>query len=84
MMPARLGVVMLGMAGVTVGAVRVVRRLLVVAGFVVLGSFAVVLGRVLVMFGSLVVMLNACVVAHGALPVGDKVWHPYAAALTLC
>jgi len=68
-MPAGLGVVMLGMAGVTVGAVRVMRRLLVVAGLVVLGGFAVVARRVLVMLGCLVVMLDTCVVAHGALPV---------------
>ncbi len=68
-MPARLGVVMLGMAGVTMGAVRVMRRLVVIAGFVVLGGFAVMTRRVLVMLSCLVVMLNACVVAHEDLPV---------------
>lgn len=68
-MPARFGVVMLGMAGMTMGAVRVMRRLVVVAGFVVLGGFAVMTRRVLVMLSCLVVMLNACVVAHGDLPV---------------
>ncbi|UGY13008.1 hypothetical protein [Bradyrhizobium septentrionale] len=68
-MPARLGVVMLGMAGVTVGGVGVMRRLVMVAGFVVLGGFAVMTCRVLVMLSCLVVMLNACVVAHGDLPV---------------
>ena len=68
-MPARLGVVMLGMAGVTMGAVRVMRRLVVIAGFVVLGGFAVMTRRVFVMLSCLVMMLNACVVAHGDLPV---------------
>jgi hypothetical protein len=47
----------------------VVRRLIVIAGFMMLGGFAVMLRRVLVMFGGLVMMLDACVVAHGALPV---------------
>ena len=68
-MPARLGVVMLGMAGVTMGAVRVMRRLVVIAGFVVLGRFAVMTRRVFVMLSCLVMMLNACVVAHRDLPV---------------
>ncbi|MES5487114.1 hypothetical protein QMZ05_30545 [Bradyrhizobium sp. INPA03-11B] len=68
-MPARFGVVMLGMAGVAMGAVGVVRRLLVIALLVVLGGFAVMTRRVLVMLGCLVMMLNACVVAHDDLPV---------------
>ncbi|WP_375779899.1 hypothetical protein ACE103_14010 [Bradyrhizobium sp. ma5] len=68
-MPAGLGVVMLGMAGVTMGAVRVMRRLVVIAGFVVLGGFAMMTRRVFVVLGGLVVMLNACVVAHEDLPV---------------
>ena len=68
-MPARLGVVMLGMAGMAMGAVGVVRRLLVIALFVMLGGFAVMTRRVLVMLGCLVMMLNACVVAHDDLPV---------------
>ncbi|UGA45487.1 hypothetical protein HU230_0005435 [Bradyrhizobium quebecense] len=68
-MPARLGVVMLGMAGVTMGAVRVMCRLVVIAGFVVLGGFAVMTRRVFVMLSCLVMMLNACVVAHEDLPV---------------
>ncbi|UFX43159.1 hypothetical protein HAP47_0028600 [Bradyrhizobium sp. 41S5] len=84
-MPARLGVVMLGVAGVTVGAVRVMRRLVVVAGFVVLGGFAVMTRRVLVVLSCLVVMLNACVVAHEESPgVASEVRHSYAGALTLC
>jgi hypothetical protein len=62
-MPAGLGMVMLGMARVTMRAVRVVGGLFVVACFVVLGGLAVMLCRVLVVFGGLVVMLDACV-AH--------------------
>lgn len=68
-MPAGFGVVMLGMAGVAMGAVGVVRRLLVIALLVVLGGFAMMTRRVLVMLGCLVMMLNACVVAHDDLPV---------------
>ncbi|WGR91304.1 hypothetical protein MTX20_22670 [Bradyrhizobium sp. ISRA435] len=68
-MPAGLGVVMLGMACMAIGAMRVVRRLLMIAGFVVPGSFAVMVRRVFVMLGRLVVMLNACAVAHRALQV---------------
>ncbi|UGY21627.1 hypothetical protein HU675_0026800 [Bradyrhizobium septentrionale] len=56
-MPARLGVVMLGMAGVTVGGVGVMRRLVMVAGFVVLGGFAVMTCRVLVMLSCLVSLM---------------------------
>jgi hypothetical protein len=71
-MTAGLNVMMFGMAGMTVGAVGVVRRLLVIAGFMMLGGFAMVLGCVLVMFGSLVmVMFDACVLAHVSLPVGN-------------
>ena len=77
-MPAGLGMVMLGMAGMAMGTVGVVRRLLVVAGFVVLGRFAVMMRCVLVMVCCLVVMLNACVVAHGDLPM----WRMKFATLT--
>jgi hypothetical protein len=63
-MAACLDVMMFGMAGMTVGAVGVVRRLLVIAGLMMLGGFTMVLGCVLVMFGSLVMVLDACVVAH--------------------
>ena len=68
-MPAGLGVMVVGVAGMTVGAVGVMRRLVVVAGFVVLGSFAVMPRRVLMMLCRLVVMVNVCVIAHLALPV---------------
>jgi hypothetical protein len=52
---ARLDVVMLGVAGVAMGGMGVVRRLFVIAGFVMLGG--------------LVVMLDVGVFAHVALPV---------------
>ena len=66
---ARLGVVMFGVAGMTVRGVGVVRRLFVIAGFVMLGGFAMVLGGMLVMLGGLVMMIDVAVFAHGALPV---------------
>jgi hypothetical protein len=55
---------MFGMAGMTVGTVGVVRRLVVIASLMMLGGFTMVLGCVLVMFGGLVMMVDACVVAH--------------------
>jgi hypothetical protein len=75
-MTARLDVMMFSVAGMTVGSVGVVRRLFVIAGFVVLGGFTVVLGSMLVMFGGLGVMLDVGVVTHRALPgYGSKsVW----------
>ncbi len=83
-MTARLGMMFFGVAGMAVGAVSVVRRLFVIAGFVVLGSFTVVPGRMLVMFGSLVVMFDG-VFAHVCAP-GSAVKVPliYANPLTLC
>ena len=66
---ARLGMVMFGVAGVAVGDVGVMRRLLVIAGFVVLGGFAVMLGGMLVVLGGLVMVLDWLVFAHVALPV---------------
>ena len=68
-MTARLGVVMLGVAGMAVRGVGVVRRLFVVAGFVMLGGFAVMFRGMLVMLGGLVVMIDVGVFAHVALPV---------------
>ena len=56
---ARLDMMMFGMAGMAVGGVGVMGRLLVIAGFVVLGGFTVMLGGVFVVFGSLVMMLDA-------------------------
>jgi hypothetical protein len=64
-MTAGLGMMLFGVAGVAVSGVGVVRRLLVIAGLVMLGGFAVMPGGVFVVFGSLVMMvLDACVVAH--------------------
>jgi hypothetical protein len=68
-MAAGLIMVMFGVAGVTMGAVRMVRRFFVIASFMVLGGFTVMLGRVLVMFGSLMMVLYARMVAHDSLPV---------------
>ena len=56
---ARLDVMMLGVAGMAVGGVGVMGRLLVIAGFVVPGGFAVMLGGVFVMLGGLVMVLDA-------------------------
>ena len=56
-MTAGLGMMLFGMAGMAVGAVGVVRGLLVIAGLMVLGGMFVV-------FGSLMMVLDACVVAH--------------------
>lgn len=68
-MTAGFGVMFFGVAGVTVGSVRVMRGLLVIAGFVMPGSFTVMLGGVLVMFGRLVMMMfDAFVIAHVVSP----------------
>ena len=80
---AGLGVMLFGVAGMTVGGVSVVRGLFVIAGFVMLGGFPVVLGGVLVVLGCLVVMFDG-VVAHVSLPVWRlKVCVVYANPLTL-
>ena len=64
-MTARFGVMFFGVAGVAVGAVGMMRGLLMIAGFVMFGGFAVMLRRVLMMFGGLVVvMFGVCVVGH--------------------
>jgi hypothetical protein len=67
-MTAGFDMVMLGMAGVAMRAVRMMSRLFVIAGFMMLGSFAMVLRGMLVVFGCLVVMLDACVVGHVSSP----------------
>jgi hypothetical protein len=68
--PARLGVVLLGQAGVAVRAMGMMSGLFVIAGFVMLGGLAMVLCSMFVMLGSLMMMmLNAFVVAHDYLPV---------------
>jgi hypothetical protein len=71
---ARLGVVMFGVAGMTMRGMGVVRRLFMIAGLVMPGGLAVMLGGMLVMLGGLVMMLDVGVFlgvfAHVALPVG--------------
>ena len=67
-MTAGLDMMMLGVAGVPMRAVCMMSRLFVIAGFMMLGSFAVMLRGMLVMFGRLVMMLDACVVAHVSSP----------------
>ena len=64
---ARLDMMMFGVAGMAMGGVGVMRGLLVIAGLVVLGSFAVMLGGVFVVLGGLVMVVDACVVAHVSL-----------------
>ena len=81
---AGFGVMLFGMAGMAVGGVGVVRGLLVIAGFVMFGGFAVMLRRMLVVFGGLVMVLDACVIAHDSLPVVGEVRTVYAAQLTIC
>jgi hypothetical protein len=86
-MTAGLGMMFFCVAGVAVRAVGVVRRLFVIAGFMVLGSFAMMLGGMLVMLGGLVMMvLDACVVAHIRSPGGpcENARPVYACPLTLC
>jgi len=58
-MTAGLGMMLFGMAGMAVSGMGVVRGLLVIAGLVVLGGFAVMLGGVFVMLGGLVMVLDA-------------------------
>lgn len=66
-MTARLGMMFFSVAGMAVGAVSVVRRFFVIAGFVVPGGFTVMLGGMLMMFGGLVVMFDG-VFAHVCTP----------------
>ena len=65
-MPARLMMMMVGMARMAVGAVDMMRGQLVIAGLIVLGSFAMVPGGLLVMFGGTLVMMDACMCGHGS------------------
>ena len=68
-MAAGLGMMFLGVAGVAMRAVRVMGRFFVIAGFMMLGGFAMMFRRVLVVFSGLVMVLDACVVGHDSLPV---------------
>jgi len=81
---ARLDLVMFGVAGMAVRGMGVVRRLFVIAGFVMLRRLAVMFCRMLVMLGGLVMMLDMAVFAHRALPVMVKVSMLYVSPLTLC
>jgi hypothetical protein len=63
-MPACLGMMVFGVAGVSVSGICMMRRPLVTAGLVVLGRFTMMLGRVLVMLGGFVMVLGALVLAH--------------------
>ena len=84
-MTAGLGMMFFGVAGMPVSAVGVVRCLLVIAGFMMLGGFAMMLRGLFVMFGGLVMVLDACVVSHVSLPVQYyKVCMVYAGRLTIC
>jgi hypothetical protein len=67
-MTAGFRMMFFGVAGMTVGAVRMMRRLLVMASFVMLGSFAMMLRGMLVMFGGFMMVLDACVTAHVCSP----------------
>ena len=63
---ARLDMMMLGVAGMAVRGVGVMGRLLVIAGFVVLGGFAVMLGGFAVMLGGVFVVLGGLVMVLDA------------------
>ena len=62
-MTARLGMVLFGVAGMPVGAMSMVCGLLVIAGLVVLGGFAMMFGSVLMMFGGFMMVFD-CVCGH--------------------
>ena len=66
---ARLVMMMLGMAGMAMRGMGMVSRLLMVAGLVVFGGFAVMLRRMLVMLGGLMMVFDTLVCAHVSLPV---------------
>ena len=85
-MTAGFGMMMLGMAGVPMRAVRMMSRLFVIAGFMMLGGFTVVPRGMFVMFGSLFVMvLDACLIVHVHSPgLGIRVRTDCANRLTLC
>jgi hypothetical protein len=74
-----LVMVMLGMKMVPVRDVRVVRRLFVIAGFVMLRSFFVVRRRVTAMLGGVLMMFRRCMLGHGVPPIvcvwgGGNLW----------
>jgi hypothetical protein len=67
--PACLGMMMFGVAGVSVGGMGMMRRLLVIAGLAVLGRFTMMLDGVLVVLGGFLMVLSAVVLAHMSFPV---------------
>jgi hypothetical protein len=83
-MTTRLGMVFFGVTGMAMGAMRMVRGLLVIAGLVVLGGLAVMFGGMLMMFGGFVMVFH-CVFAHRVSPGWVvKVHLGYATPLTVC
>lgn len=66
--PRRIVLVLGSFQVVTKGNTRMMRRLLVVAGFMMLGGLTVMLGGLLVMLGSMFVMLVNFVLCHLSLP----------------
>ena len=82
---ARLMMMMLGMAGMAMRGMGMMRGLLMIAAFVVLGGLTMMLRRMLVMLGGLVMMLDTLVLAHISLPVWQlRVCKRYVNRLTLC
>ena len=67
-----MAMMIVGMQRMTMGGRRVVRGLLMIAGFSVLGGFTVMLGGVLVVFRRLGVMVMNFVLRHGILRVCTK------------
>jgi hypothetical protein len=67
--PARLGMMVFSMAGLSVSGVGMMRRLLVIAGLAVLGRFTMMLDGVLVVLGGFLMVLSAVVLAHMSFPV---------------
>ena len=82
---ARLMMMMLGMAGMAMRGMGMMRGLLMIAAFVMFCGLAMMLCGMLVMLGGLVMMLDTLVLAHVALPVWRlKVCKRYVNRLTLC
>jgi len=81
--PACLGMMVFGVAGVAVRGMGMMRRLLVITGLVVFRRFTMMLGRVLVMLSGFLMVLNALVRAHVSSRSGQlKVLSAYADRLT--
>jgi hypothetical protein len=63
--------VVLGVCGMALGCVRMVRRRLVVTGFMLFRRLAVMLGSGFVVLSGLLVVFGAVVRCHCHFPVGD-------------